>query len=74
MDFHGRVDPPRIADEMETLLGFLDFQRGTFLWKCEGLTPEHLGTAEMRPSELTFARHGPASHRGRAQLARRTLY
>ncbi len=60
MELHGRVDPPNIADEMETLLGFLDFQRGTFLWKCEGLTPEQLGTAALRPSELTL--HGMVRH------------
>jgi hypothetical protein len=60
MDLHGRVDPPLIADELDTLLGFLDFQRGTFLWKCEGLTPEQLGTAVLAPSKLTL--HGMLRH------------
>ncbi|MEV6288739.1 DinB family protein [Kribbella sp. NPDC051770] len=60
MELHGRVDPPYIAGELETLLGFLDFQRGTFRWKIEGLTPEQLGTAVLAPSALTL--HGLVRH------------
>ncbi|WP_236791561.1 DinB family protein [Amycolatopsis sp. GM8] len=40
VDEHGRPEPPYAGDEVETLLGFLDFQRGTFEWKCSGLGPE----------------------------------
>ncbi|HJQ46761.1 MAG TPA: hypothetical protein VJ870_10630 [Amycolatopsis sp.] len=32
-DEHGRPEPPVAADEIATLLGFLDFQRATFAWR-----------------------------------------
>ena len=37
VDEHGRAEPPLAADEAGTLLGFLDYQRATFAWKCAGL-------------------------------------
>ena len=37
VDEHGRVDPPTDGDEAATLLGFLDYQRATFVWKTDGL-------------------------------------
>ncbi|MDQ6714222.1 MAG: DinB family protein [Candidatus Dormibacteraeota bacterium] len=37
VDDHGRPEPPIAADEIATLLGFLDFQRATLAWKCRGL-------------------------------------
>jgi uncharacterized damage-inducible protein DinB len=37
LDAHGRREPPAAADEKATLLGFLDYQRATFAWKCSGL-------------------------------------
>lgn len=37
LDEHGRPEPPIAGDEVETLLGFLDYQRATFAWKCSGL-------------------------------------
>lgn len=37
IDEQGRPEPPEAAGETETLLGFLDFQRATFAWKCDGL-------------------------------------
>jgi uncharacterized damage-inducible protein DinB len=37
IDEHGRPEPPAGADEAATLLGFLDYQRATLAWKCEGL-------------------------------------
>jgi uncharacterized damage-inducible protein DinB len=37
IDEHGRPEPPRAGDEAATLLGFLDYQRATLAWKCEGL-------------------------------------
>jgi uncharacterized protein DUF664 len=60
MDLNGRPDPPTEAGEKETLVGFLDFQRATLRWKCEGLTPEQLGTATIAPSALTL--HGLIRH------------
>ena len=37
LDEHGRPEPPAAADEVATLLGFLDYQRATLAWKCSGL-------------------------------------
>ncbi|HEU0131246.1 MAG TPA: DinB family protein [Mycobacteriales bacterium] len=37
VDEHGRPHPPLAAGETEMLLGFLEFQRATFAWKCAGL-------------------------------------
>ena len=37
IDEQGRPEAPVAADEVATLLGFLDFQRATFAWKCSGL-------------------------------------
>jgi uncharacterized damage-inducible protein DinB len=37
IDEHGRPEPPIAAGETETLLGFLDYQRATFAWKCRGV-------------------------------------
>ena len=37
LDEHGRPEPPLAGDELATLLGFLDYQRATFAWKCDGL-------------------------------------
>ena len=54
VDEHGRQRPPEEANEIDTLLGFLDFQRATFDWKCRGLdaTGMHLAVA---PSPMTLA-------------------
>jgi len=37
VDEHGRAEPPVAGDETATILGFLDYQRATFAWKCAGL-------------------------------------
>ena len=37
LDEYGRPEPPVAADEVGTLVGFLDFQRATLAWKCEGV-------------------------------------
>jgi uncharacterized damage-inducible protein DinB len=37
LDEHGRPEPPIAADEVETLLDYLDWQRSTLAWKCSGL-------------------------------------
>jgi uncharacterized damage-inducible protein DinB len=37
VDDHGRPEPPIAADEVTTVLGFLDYQRATLAWKCRGL-------------------------------------
>jgi uncharacterized damage-inducible protein DinB len=37
LDDQGRPEPPLASDETATLVGFLDYQRATFAWKCAGL-------------------------------------
>jgi uncharacterized damage-inducible protein DinB len=37
LDDQGRPEPPLTSDETETLVGFLEFQRATFAWKCSSL-------------------------------------
>jgi uncharacterized damage-inducible protein DinB len=44
VDEHGRTEPPIAADERATLLGFLDYQRATFAWKCAGVDAAGLRT------------------------------
>jgi uncharacterized damage-inducible protein DinB len=56
IDDHGRPEPPIAADETTTLLGFLDYQRATLAWKCEGLDPAGMtamvGVSTMTPGGL----------------------
>jgi hypothetical protein len=49
-----RTDPPYEADERTTLLAFLDFQRDTLAWKCDGLNHEQLRTRAVPPSTLSL--------------------
>ena len=37
-----RPAPPYAGDERATLAGFLDFQRATLEWKCDGLSDDQL--------------------------------
>ncbi len=37
VDDQGRPEPPPAADEVDTLAGFLEFQRATLAWKVDGL-------------------------------------
>jgi uncharacterized damage-inducible protein DinB len=53
VDEHGRPEPPLAADEVGTLLGFLEFQRATLAWKCAGLDAEGLG-ATVAASPMTL--------------------
>jgi hypothetical protein len=53
IDEHGRPEPPDQGSEAETLIGFLDFQRATLAWKCEGLDAAGL-RATLPPSKLTL--------------------
>ena len=52
-DEQGRPEPPLAADEIETLRGFLDYQRSTLAWKCGGLDSEGLG-ATVASSSMTL--------------------
>jgi hypothetical protein len=49
-----RIDPPEVADERSTLIGFLDYHRATLLMKCEGLTAAQLAQRSVPPSELSL--------------------
>jgi len=40
IDDQGRPEPPLAVSELDTLLGFLDFQRATLAWKVDGLGAE----------------------------------
>jgi len=53
IDEQGRPEPPLAADELGTLVGFLDFQRATLAWKCEGLDEAGL-RAQLAPSTMTL--------------------
>ena len=52
-DEHGRPEPPLAADEVATLLGFLDYQRSTLEWKCSGLDRAGL-SATVGASTMTL--------------------
>jgi uncharacterized damage-inducible protein DinB len=49
-----RVDPPTVADERVLLQGFLDYHRGTLLWKLSGLTGEQLVQRAVEPSSMSL--------------------
>jgi uncharacterized damage-inducible protein DinB len=53
VDEQGRPEPPVAGDESATLLGFLEFQRATLAWKCEGLDAAGLGTT-VAASSMTL--------------------
>lgn len=52
-DEHGRPEMPTTGGEIETLTGFLDYQRGTLRWKCRGLTDDQL-TLRLPTSALSL--------------------
>ena len=53
VDDFPRPDPPLAGSEVETLLGFLDFQRATLAWKCAGLSDDQLH-AHLDPTAMTL--------------------
>jgi uncharacterized damage-inducible protein DinB len=63
-DEQGRTDTPFAGGEVETLLGFLDYQRATFAWKCAGLTDDQL-RATLHPSVMTLG--GMLKHLARVE-------
>ena len=64
MDEYGRPEVPLAGTEIETLLGFLDYQRATLTWKCRGLSEQHL-RAGLRPTSMTLG--GMLKHLARAE-------
>ncbi len=63
-DEHGRPDTPLDGGEIETLLGFLDYQRATLDWKCRGLDDEQLRAA-LPPTTMTLG--GMLKHLARVE-------
>jgi uncharacterized damage-inducible protein DinB len=53
VDEQGRPEPPLAADEIDTLLGYLDYQRATLAWKCGGLEAAGL-RATVAASSMTL--------------------
>lgn len=53
VDEHGRPEPEPNADEVATLVGFLDYQRATLKWKCEGVDAVGLST-KVAASSMTL--------------------
>jgi uncharacterized damage-inducible protein DinB len=49
-----RNDPPVVAQEREMLEAWLDYHRGTLLWKCDGLSDDQLTTRSVEPSSLSL--------------------
>lgn len=49
-----RVDPPTVADERTLLQGFLDYHRGTLLWKVSGLSGADLVRRTAEPSSMSL--------------------
>jgi Protein of unknown function (DUF664) len=49
-----RPEPPSVAGERETLVGFLEFQRATLLWKCAEVAPEDMVRRAVTTSNLTL--------------------
>ena len=54
IDEQGRPEPPLAADEVSTLIGFLDFQRATLAWKFDGVDAPGL-TTTVAASSMTLA-------------------
>src|ERR1700686_4952651 len=53
LDSQGRLDPPWQGDELDTLRGFLEYQRATFAWKCSGIDSAGLA-ATVGASSMTL--------------------
>jgi uncharacterized damage-inducible protein DinB len=49
-----RQEAPYRAEERATLVSWLDYQRSTLAWKCEGLTAEQLRERAVPPSSLSL--------------------
>ena len=64
MDEDGRPEVPLAGTELETLLGFLDYQRATLAWKCRGLSDAQL-QAGLRPTSMTLG--GMLKHLARVE-------
>ena len=64
LDEYGRPEIPLAGDEIETLLGFLDYQRATLAWKCRGLNDAQL-RSKLSPTSMTLG--GMLKHMARVE-------
>ena len=64
IDEYGRPEPPLDGGEVATLVGFLDYHRATFEWKCRGLTDDQL-RAGLPSTRLTLG--GMLKHLARVE-------
>jgi uncharacterized damage-inducible protein DinB len=49
-----RPEPPYVGGERDTLVGFLDYQRATLLWKCADIGPGDLVRRAVPTSNLSL--------------------
>ena len=49
-----RPEPPYSGDERATLAGFLDLQRATLEWKCDGLSDDQLRQRPLPTSTMSL--------------------
>lgn len=49
-----RPEPPYGGDERATLIGFLEFQRATLEWKCDGLSDQELRQRSISTSAMSL--------------------
>ncbi|MGA1753738.1 MAG: DUF664 domain-containing protein, partial [Pontimonas sp.] len=54
IDDQGRPEPPVAANEIDTLLGYLDYQRATLEWKTRGVDAAGL-RCTIASSTMTLA-------------------
>jgi len=64
LDEHRRPEPPLGANEEATLVGFLEWQRATFAWKCSGMDADGLATT-VGASSMTLG--GLLKHQARSE-------
>ncbi len=64
LDEYGRPEPPLGANEEATLVGFLEWQRATFAWKCSGMEADGLA-ATVGASSMTLG--GLLKHQARSE-------
>ncbi|QSB04486.1 DinB family protein [Natronoglycomyces albus] len=53
-DGDNRTDPPPMANERATLIGFLRWQRETLAMKCSGLDAQAMATRSVAPSSMSL--------------------
>jgi len=84
LDDYGRPETPLAGNEVDTLLGFLDYQRATLAWKCAGLEAGDAALDATHPARdgqgrpslrwvLVHMIEEYARHNGHADLLRESI-